>query len=436
MKLVTYFLLALMPFGSGAQGLYFPPVTGNTWDTVSPQSLRWCRANIDSLYQFLEANNTKAFILLKDGKIVLEKYFGTHTATTPWYWASAGKTLTAFMVGLAQQENRLNISDKTSDYLGRGWTACTPAQEDRITIRHQLTMTTGLDDRVPDPDCTLDTCLKFRANAGTRWAYHNAPYTLLDGVIEKATGMTLNAYVTQKLRQSTGITGSFLKVGYNNVFFSTARSMARFGLLILNKGVWNGNVIMRDSAYFYQMTHTSQSLNEAYGYLWWLNGSATFMVPQTQIVFNGSMTPNAPADMIAALGKNGQFINVVPSRQLVWIRMGEAPDNVAVPFLLNDQIWRYLNRLECSTVSAHEIPIRTDAVRLQPNPLTDRLRIQSDTEIAAIEVFDIWGRHLQRFKVNANDYQCITTHWPKGLLALNIEFKNGQTLVKIIVKSE
>lgn len=58
----------------------------------------------------LEAENTKAFILLKDGKIALEKYFGSHTRATPWYWASAGKTLTAFMVGIAVEESDLSIS--------------------------------------------------------------------------------------------------------------------------------------------------------------------------------------------------------------------------------------------------------------------------------------------------------------------------------------
>ena len=215
-----------------AQSLYFPPLTGTVWDTIAPQSLNYCQPKIDSLYNFLETNNTKAFILLKDGKIVLEKYFGTHTATTPWQWASAGKTITSFMTGIAQQEGHLSISDTTSNYLGQGWTICTPQQEEKITIRHQLTMTSGLKDDVPDHYCTLDTCLIYQADAGTRWAYHNGPYTLLDSVIEIATGQTLNSYTTQKLKTPTGMTGSFFPVGYNNVFFSNARSMARFGLLI------------------------------------------------------------------------------------------------------------------------------------------------------------------------------------------------------------
>ncbi|HNM25241.1 MAG TPA: serine hydrolase, partial [Saprospiraceae bacterium] len=109
--------------------LYFPPKTGNTWSATPPSALGFCPEQIDSLYQFLEANNTKSFLLLKDGKIVLEKYFGAYVQDSIWYWASAGKSLTAFLVGQAQEEGLLDIDDPSADYLGAGWTSCTPAQE-------------------------------------------------------------------------------------------------------------------------------------------------------------------------------------------------------------------------------------------------------------------------------------------------------------------
>ena len=65
--------------------------------------------------------------------------------------------------------------------------------------------------------------------------------------------------------------------------------------------------------------------NESYGYLWWLNGQSSFMLPYNQFVYNGDIIINAPDDLFSAIGKNGQYINVVPSENLVWIRMGEAP---------------------------------------------------------------------------------------------------------------
>jgi CubicO group peptidase (beta-lactamase class C family) len=130
-------------------------------------------------------------IVLKDGKIVLEEYLGKQLAnptldfnsSSNWYWASAGKTLTSALVGIAESQGKINFDAKTSDYLGVGWTALTTTQENKITIRHQLTMTTGLDDGVANSDCTDPSCLIFKAEPGSRWAYHNAPYTLLDGVI-------------------------------------------------------------------------------------------------------------------------------------------------------------------------------------------------------------------------------------------------------------
>jgi CubicO group peptidase (beta-lactamase class C family) len=407
-----------------AQGLYFPPNVGDQWDTIHPQSLGWCQPKIDNLYAYLDTNNTKAFILLKDGKIVLEKYFGTHTAATPWYWASAGKTITSFMVGMAQQDGYLSIEDTTSQYLGQGWTNTTPSQEERITIRNQLTMTSGLDDAVVDPYCTLNTCLDYVADAGTRWAYHNGPYTLLDSVIEIATGQTLNAYTTQRLKIPTGMTGSFYTVDYNHVFLSTARSMARFGLLILNQGNWNGNQIMTDQTYFNDMVNTSQNLNLSYGYLWWLNGKSSFMVPQSQFVVPESMNPNAPDDMIAALGKNGQFINVVPSQNMTWIRMGDAPDNSFVPFLLNDGIWQYINELSCSSET---IELSVNKLDVYPNPANGSFILSCDVPLQ-ISITNAFGQEVMNTNISTGETNF--TLEESGIYFLHSTDVNGQKSTK------
>lgn len=424
-KLFTLIIAIIITLDVNAQSLYFPPTTGNTWDTLSIQSLDYCQPRIDSLYAFLDANNTKAFILLKDGKIVLEKYFGTHTQTTPWQWASAGKTITSFMVGIAQQEGYLSITDTTSTYLGQGWTSCTPTQEEKITIRHQLTMTSGLDDGVPDHYCTLDTCLIYKADAGTRWAYHNGPYTLLDRVIENATGQTLNNYTTQKLKNPIGMTGTFVRVGYNNVFFSNARSMARFGLLILNKGNWNGNQIMTDSNYFNQMVNTSQMLNNSYGYLWWLNGKSSYMIPSVQLVFNGPFSPNAPADMFVAMGKGGQFLNVVQSQNLVWLRMGDEPNNSLVPFLLNDNIWEYVNNLKCGTTGMKNHNHQNNFVQLFPNPSNDILNLKSEKQISRVNIFNTYGQLVKTDNTATEEISISIKDLQNGFYIVHAILKDG-----------
>lgn len=305
--------------------LYFPTTTGNNWESVSPTSLNWKSAELADMYTYLEQKKTKAFIILKNGKIVVERYFGTFTADSNWYWASAGKTMTAMLVGIAQEQGILNINNKTSQYLGTGWTSLPLAKENLITVKNQLTMTTGLDDAVqPDNDCTLPACLQYKADAGLRWSYHNAPYTLLDKVIENSSGASFNTYFQQKIRDKIGMNGLWLKLGYNNVYFSTPRSMARFGLLLLAKGKWDQTIVLADTNYLKARVNSSQTINPSYGYLTWLNGKSSYMLPTVQFSFSGSLVPNAPADLYAALGKDDQKIYVVPSQQLVVIRMGES----------------------------------------------------------------------------------------------------------------
>ncbi len=325
--------------------LYFPPNTG-AWETASPASLSWNISALSNTYDFLEQKHTKAFIILYNGRIVAEKYFGSFTADSIWYWASAGKTLTAMLVGIAQKEGLLNIGEPASKYLGVGWTSLTTAQEQQITIRHLLTMTTGLDDGVPDNHCTLPACLQYKAAPGKRWAYHNAPYTLLEKVVEKASGKTYNVYFQEKIRNPIGMNGFWVKNGWNNVYFSNARSMARYGLLMLANAKWNNAAILNDEAFFNDMINTSQNINLSYGYLTWLNGKASHMLPTVQFAFTGSMVPNAPADMYAALGRDDQKIYVVPSKKLVIIRMGESAGNVQLAVSsFDNELWGYLKQV-------------------------------------------------------------------------------------------
>jgi CubicO group peptidase (beta-lactamase class C family) len=310
--------------GTGPTTMYFPG--SSTWETVDPALYNWNTSSLNDLYSFLQNTNTKGFIVLKNGRIVVEKYFGSFTVDSPWYWASAGKTLSAFLVGIAQQEGLVNINNPSRQYLGAGWSAMTSTQENAVTVKHHLSMSTGVEDDQSGTDCTAPACFTYKAPPGTRWSYNNAAYYKLIDVVENASAKTYNAFTQEKVYNKIGMTGVWLPgVGGNGkIHYSTVRSMARFGLLLLNKGNWNGTKVLNDQAYFNEMITTSQSMNQSYGYLTWLNGKSTHMLPATQLTFNGSIAPNAPADMYAALGKNDQKIYVVPSQNVVVIRMGNA----------------------------------------------------------------------------------------------------------------
>lgn len=325
------------------ENLYFPPKQSTLWETNSPTALGWDTNKETAIKTYLENQNTKAFIILKNGKIINEWYFNGFDKNQTWYWASAGKTLTAFTLGQALDKGVLSLSDATSKHLGGGWTSLSPAQEVKITLKHQLSMTTGLD--ATEFTCVTPNCLNYTAEAGTRWAYHNGPYTLLQKVIANATEIEYGTFFTTELKNKIGMDGFWLATeDANNIYFSTARSMARFGLLILNNGKWDTEELLTNKSYFNAMTTTSQPWNLAYGYLWWLNGKENYMLPGNETLYQGSLIPTAPDDLIAALGKNDQKIYVVPSQNLVVIRLGEAAN--AENFTLSTfdtDIWKLLS---------------------------------------------------------------------------------------------
>lgn len=433
MVLCRVFLLMLSIALTAAvrgQDLYFPPVSGSEWQTMSLEEAELCEEGVDSLYDYLDEMDTKAFILLKDGKIVLEKYFGTFVQDSFWYWASAGKTLTAFAVGMAQEEGYLDIDEPSNLYLGQGWTSTTPTQEEAITIWHHLTMTSGLDDGVPDNHCTLDTCLVYKTDPGTRWAYHNAPYTLLDEVISNATGQSLNLYINSVLKSRIGMNGLFIPNDYNNLFVSTARSMARFGLLVLNKGVWDTDTIMHDRTYFDAMVNTSQELNKSYGYLWWLNGKETFKLPGLQFDFEGPMTPSAPDDMFAGVGKYGQLLNVVPSQNLVFVRMGNGNTLDAVPAIMNEEIWSRLNAARCNTTSTPSRQEHTSLI-VAPNPASSHLTIQSDLEVGSVVLYDMKGRVCLR---SIGQSTIPVDHLHPGIYVARIDIAGTNHFARVVIR--
>ena len=353
-----------------AQSLYFPPITGNAWDTISPSSLGWCNARIDSLYAYLQNTNTDAFIVLKDGKIVLEKYFGTFTQDSIHYWASAGKSLTSMMMGIAQQKKLLSIKDTVSKFLGAGWTSEPIQKENLITIKHLLTMTSGLNDAPALPCTNLnDTkeCLQYLTDAGTRWAYHSGAYRKLEDIISTITGISYTAATNNFIGNKIGMKG----IWFQSVYYSKAREMARYGLLALNKGVWQGDSILTDTAYFRSMINTSQQYNLSYGYLWWLNGKASTMIPTSQHVFPTKLIPNAPNDMFCALGKNDQKIYVVPSQNMVIIRMGGAAYEGDAVTAYDTLVWSYINKLNYDCVKTSVIEnksLKLQECTLYPNP--------------------------------------------------------------------
>lgn len=437
MKKYILLLISVFSFlAAKTQTYYFPPTTGTTWNTVSPDSLGWCTDKLDTVYSFLEAKRTKGLIILKGGKIAAEKYFNGFTQDSLWYWASVGKSLTSFLVGVAQQEGKLDINDSVSHYLGSGWTSCTPEQEGKITLKNLLSMTSGLDDaptipQEPNPsDCTKPECLQYKADAGTRWAYHNAAYYMLHAALDSATGFNQNLYTFQKLRNSTGING----IWYEHLFISRVRDLARFGSLVINKGKWGSTTILGDSNYFNAMINSSQNINPSYGYLWWLNGKSSYKTPGFQLSFNGALIPTAPMDMYAGLGKNDQKLYIIPSMDMVIVRMGESAG--APLFALSSfdsDLWSLLNDVFCAqnpNVSVQENTNTVATMRIYPNPVASLLTV--DTKDPSImQIMDLSGRVVAQQSIQSST-QINVSGLAQGVYFVALSNKQGVYKAKFV----
>jgi CubicO group peptidase (beta-lactamase class C family) len=369
-RIVALLVTLVASVSTPAQELYFPPEQSTgVWETRSPQDLNWCQDRLDSLQEFLRRTYTKAFIVLKDGRIVREWYFDAFQRDSVWYWASAGKTVTAALVGIAQDQKLLDINAPSSRYLGNGWSMMTKAQEDAITVRHHLTMTSGVEGRGPDDtDCRTPDCFTYRAAPGTIWDYYNPAYLKLQDIVAAASKMNFTSYYTQNLARRIGMGGVFI----NGVLWSVPRSMARFGLLLLAKGMWNGDTVIRDQSYFADMVSTSQNLNPSYGYLFWLNGKDRMMLPGIEASLPGPLIPQAPSDMYMGLGKNDQKLYVIPSQNMVIIRMGNPPTGSEPMQVVYDrQMWELISALPCATSVTETNEADTPAT--WPNPVIDVL---------------------------------------------------------------
>lgn len=425
--------LIFLGFLGRSQSLYFPPLTGSTWDTISPQGMGYCQPRIDSLYNYLQAKHTKSFILLKNGKIVLERYFGSYTQDSLFYWASASKSLASTITGLAQQKGFIHINNPASQYLGTGWTSEPLAKENLITVRNLLTMTSGLDDAPPSctNEDTAKSCLIYKADAGTRWAYHTGAYRKVQDVVSQAVGQNYNIITNNWIEAQTGMSGFW----YQQEYYSKARDMARFGLLSLNRGIWASDTVMKDTSYFHHMINTSQNFNLSYGYLWWLNGKPTYMNPGIQAVLTGPLVPNCPADMYAALGKNDQKIYVVPSTGMVVIRQGNSADGMTFALSnFDNTLWDYINKLSCAPTGIDEES--TMSFTIYPNPAGDHVTISGANDLAAIRLYDILGNLVYEQRVTNRSQQTINlSAFPAGAYMAELQTASGKIARQKLIKN-
>jgi CubicO group peptidase (beta-lactamase class C family) len=334
-------------------GFYFP-ASNEAWEQVSPAKVGWSEEKLKAALDFAGRTHASGVVILHRGRLLVEQYWTPDLGQTAKKGreygllvrghdaaghvvedvASVQKSIAAILVGIAQQKRLLRIDDPVTLHLGKGWSNASPEQEAAITLRHLLTMTSGLKD-----DLTFD------AVAGTRWRYNSAAYSRTVRVVAAAAKMSPNELTRAWLTSRIGMNdsrwverrGAGSDVAANPLgFATTARDLARFGLLILSEGNWQGEDVIADRDYLKAALRPSQALNPSYGYLWWLNGQPEVARGSGERV-KGPLIPNAPADLVAALGAVDRKLYVVPSLELVVTRLG----NNAGPAFQNE-FWKLI----------------------------------------------------------------------------------------------
>lgn len=342
-SLLLVTLLALLP--AAAQNLYFPPNGDAPWEKILPQSTGWSADKLDALLQFAESRRSTGVIILLKGKILTEQYWDpTRFKSTAQYRfekspdgqlredvASMQKSVTAMLFGIARAKKLADFDTPVHKLLGAGWSKLPQDQERAITMRHLLTMTSGTTDE-----------LSFEAAPGAQWRYNTPAYQKILPALAKVTGKDSNAITREWLTGPLGMSHSEWRSRPNMSgmvgFVTTARDMARFGLMVLAAGQWRGKRIV-DADYVQEALRPSQQLNPSYGLLWWLNGH-----PVRRPGGRGAseiLIPTAPNDVVAAQGALGRKVYVSKSLDLVAVRIGGNSQEKGEPDF-NTEFWRLL----------------------------------------------------------------------------------------------
>jgi len=273
-----------------------------------------------ALEDFMREQKVAGFLILQDGKIRLERYALGHSESNLWSSLSVAKSVTSTLVGAAIKDGYIKgVDDYVTDYISdlKG------SAYEKVTIRHLLTMTTGVqwNENYTDPNADIARFntdpvepgmnatvsymrrLPAEAEPGKKWVYSTGETHLLGVLVSSATHKTLSHYLSSKIWIPYGMeqnaTWTLDRTGQELAgccLQMTLRDFARFGQFVLEDGRINGESIVPDD-WFKTATHIQVPLwpGGGYGFGWW--------------IFNGNS--------FEALGIHGQMIHIDLGRRLV-----------------------------------------------------------------------------------------------------------------------
>ncbi len=346
--------LALTAFRAQAAGLYWPDAA--QWASLSPGAAGFDPEALSAAVSGAITDHGVGVIVLRGGRIAAESYAPNWGPDKGHLLFSAVKSVIAVLVGIAIDQGHIKgVEQSAADFIPQ-WRGTPKAA---ITIRHLLTMTSGLhfqglqNRNIQGDQFALNAAVPLDYPPGTHWAYSTPMFHLLYHILEKATGEPFEAYAQRVLIGPLGMQhwkwdtniGQGANGPVKNYYTAicSTRDLARFGLFSLRGGQWNGRQLVSKS-YFRAATSPSQTMNPSYGYLWWLNSKSGYNASGAEAGFRFQ---GSPPDAFGALGALGQVAIETPSLDLVVVRQGEKPANP-----------KAISILQASTIAAIRRPLR------------------------------------------------------------------------------
>jgi CubicO group peptidase (beta-lactamase class C family) len=316
---------------------------GAEWDRADPAAEGFDPTKLDAIAADAQAAGSNCLAVVRHGQLVAEwNWNGTDPSTAQDVF-SATKSVTSTLVGIAVGDGDLALDDPAADHIP-AW-AGTPAAA--VTIGDLLSGASGRHwDPVSDYLGLVSAAdqdayaagLAQDSAPGTTWVYNNAAVQDLDAVLRDATGQSTAAFAQARLLEPIGMADSQMtgdRSGGTTTFsglHSTCEDLARFGLLFLRHGEWDGTQVVPADWVAEATGRPSQAINAAYGRLWWINDEGAVLSNPLQATSASAaaqlapsrLVPTAPADTYWALGLGGQVVQVDPGSDTVVVRLAPA----------------------------------------------------------------------------------------------------------------
>lgn len=328
LKRLTGLLLSMLLLGTSLDACVMQPPPA----IAAPAQITAAQNRYRRAAQYSEKNNGRAMVVVRAGQVVFEQYYPGVNPERGRFLASGTKSFSCAIALLGVQDGLLSLDEPVANTIV-GWKI--HPQKSRITIRQLLNLTSGITGGESRTIPTYADAIRapLTAKPGERFQYGSVPFQIFGEVMRRkleARGIakTPLEYLDSRLLQPIGLKydrwtrGQDGQPRLSSGAMISAREWAKYGMLILNRGRWQGRQLL-DSRLLNQCFQGSTT-NPAYGLTFWLNkpGLTHDGLPMQPI-------RAASGSMVMAIGAGNQVMFILPEQNLVVVRLGRLDDETS-----------------------------------------------------------------------------------------------------------